>query len=227
VKLFLEEQGYEVKGEIHGCDVVAVRGEEMVVVELKMTMNLALILQGIDRLKVTDLVYLAIPAPKRVQLGRWPETIQLCRRVGLGLLTVTLDPRSGTGVKVVTDPEPYKPRPARARRERMLGEFSRRTGDRNVGGSSKMPLVTAYRESALLVAAELRHSGRLAVREIRRATGCPQTGAILLKNYYGWFAREAPGIYSLTPQGAEALERFGDVVETAGGRPPAEEQPET
>ena len=223
VKLFLEEQGYEVKSEVHGCDVVAVRGEEMLIVELKMTMNLSLVLQGIDRLKLTDLVYLAIPAPKRAQLGRWPETIQLCRRVGLGLLTVTLEPRAGGGVKVVADPEPYKPRPAKARRQRVLGEFGRRTGDHNVGGSSKRPLVTAYRESALLVAAELRQSGKLAVRDVRRATGCPEAGAILAKNYYGWFVKESRGTYGLTPQGAEALEHYGEVVQTARGRLPGDE----
>lgn len=109
VKRFLEEQGYEVRAEVHGCDLVAIRGEEMVIVELKMTMNLALVLQGIERLKLTDLVYLAIPAPKRTQMGRWPETVQLCRRVGLGLLTVTLYPRAGSGVKVVADPNHTNP----------------------------------------------------------------------------------------------------------------------
>ena len=225
MKLFLEEQGYEVKAEVHGCDLVAVRGEELVIVELKTTMNLALVLQGIDRLKLTDLVYLAVPAPRRAQMARWSETILLCRRVGLGLLTVTLEPRSGTGVKVVADPEPYKPRPVKARRRRMLGEFSRRSGDYNVGGSTKRPLVTAYRESALLVADRLRQSGSLTVRDIRRATGCAQAGAILARNYYGWFAREARGTYSLTPHGAEALERFGSVVESAQQRLLSEEGP--
>ena len=35
VKSFLEAQGYEVKGEVNGCDLVAIRGEEApVIVEL-------------------------------------------------------------------------------------------------------------------------------------------------------------------------------------------------
>lgn len=115
----------------------------------------------------------------------------------------------------------------KARRRHVLGEFNRRSGDHNVGGSSKRPLVTAYRESALLVASELSQSGRLAVRDIRRATGCAEAGAILAKNYYGWFVREAPGTYGLTPQGAEALERLGDVVETARRRLPSVEPAQT
>jgi hypothetical protein len=219
VKRFLEERGYEVRGEVHGCDVVAVRGEDMVVVELKTSMNLALVLQGIDRLELTDLVYLAVPAPRRAQLARWPETIRLCRRLGLGLLTVRPKARVGCGVDVVADPVPYKPRPAKARRQRVLGEFARRSGDHNVGGSSREPRVTAYREEALLVAAELRTAGALRVRDVRRATGCLRAGDILSRNYYGWFARESPGVYGLTPDGAEALERFRGVLEAAAAPP--------
>ena len=43
VKRFLESQGYEVKGEVGDCDVAATRGnEELVVVELKLSLNLEL-----------------------------------------------------------------------------------------------------------------------------------------------------------------------------------------
>ena len=55
IKAFLQGQGYEVKGEIGACDVVAVRGNEgPVVVELKEQLNLALLLQAADRLAVSD-----------------------------------------------------------------------------------------------------------------------------------------------------------------------------
>ena len=81
VKALLEARGYVVKGEIVGCDVVAVRGNEPpVVVELKRKFGLDLVLQGIDRLALTDSVYLAI--------GSWPRrpavVRKLCRRLGLG-----------------------------------------------------------------------------------------------------------------------------------------------
>ena len=60
IKGFLEAQGYAVKGEIGPCDIVAVRGDEgPVVVELKESLNLALLLQGVDRLSVSDTVYVA------------------------------------------------------------------------------------------------------------------------------------------------------------------------
>jgi hypothetical protein len=68
VKRFLEDLGYEVKGEVRGCDVVAVRPggggpvDPLIVVELKLAFTLGFVLQGVDRLAITDLVYLAVPA---------------------------------------------------------------------------------------------------------------------------------------------------------------------
>ena len=42
LKRFLEGQGYEVKGEVLDCDVMAVRGdEEPLLVELKLSLNLS------------------------------------------------------------------------------------------------------------------------------------------------------------------------------------------
>ena len=92
---FLERQGYEVKGEVRGCDLVARRGDEPpVIVELKLRFSLALVLQGIDRLALTERVYLAVPRPERRAPRRArsppdrPEIRKLCRRLGLGLMLV-------------------------------------------------------------------------------------------------------------------------------------------
>ena len=57
VKRFLETLGFDVKGEVCGCDLVAIRGEEpplVVVGELKLAFNLELVLQGIDRRAACD-----------------------------------------------------------------------------------------------------------------------------------------------------------------------------
>jgi len=68
IKRFLEAQGYAVKGEIGPCDIVAVRGDEgPVVVELKERLNLALLLQAVDRLSVSDTVYVAYRVGKKVE----------------------------------------------------------------------------------------------------------------------------------------------------------------
>ena len=65
VKRFLEGRGYEVKGEVCGCDVVAVRtgtAASVAVVELKLGVTLDLMLQGVDRMALADEVWLAVAA---------------------------------------------------------------------------------------------------------------------------------------------------------------------
>lgn len=62
LKQYLESQNYEVKGEVCDCDVVAIRGDEPpVIVELKLTLNLDVLLQGVDRLALSSLIYVGIP----------------------------------------------------------------------------------------------------------------------------------------------------------------------
>ncbi|MCB1449780.1 MAG: hypothetical protein KDJ67_06635, partial [Nitratireductor sp.] len=62
VKALLERQGYDVKAEVGAADIMAIRGEEPpVIVELKTGFSLALVHQAIERLKITDAVYVAIP----------------------------------------------------------------------------------------------------------------------------------------------------------------------
>jgi len=57
VKRFLEGLGFAVKGEIGGCDIVALKeGEPPLVVigEMKLSFNLELVLQAVDRAAACD-----------------------------------------------------------------------------------------------------------------------------------------------------------------------------
>jgi hypothetical protein len=197
VKALLEAQGYVVKGEIVGCDVVGVRGEEPPgVVELKRAFGLAVVLQGIDRLALTDAVYLAV--------GAWPRrpaaALKLCRRLGLGLIVV-----AGERADVVLDPLPYLPRKSRGRTARLLDEHRRRVGDPTSGGSVRRPIMTAYRQEALRCARRL-EAGPATLRAIRAEGDVPHAGRILQTNVYGWFERVERGVYALSPRGRRALE---------------------
>lgn len=198
VKALLEAQGYEVKGEIRGCDLVGVRGDEPpVVVELKRAFGLGLVYQGIDRLAMTDAVYLAV--------GAWPsqeaEARRLCRRLGLGLIVVT-----GEQADVVVDPLPYQPRRDRKRTTRLLGEHRRRVGDPTAGGATRQPIMTAYRQEAIRVARALAAAGGEGrVRDLRAEADAPNAGPILRDDVYGWFERVERGVYALTPKGREAV----------------------
>ena len=212
VKRFLERRGFEVKGEVNGCDLVARRGDEPpVIVELKLRFTLVLVLQGIDRLAISERVYLAVPRPSRRARGLSPEASgvrRLCRRIGLGLLLVGR--RSGT-ITVLEEPVPYRPRQSAARTARLLDEFARRTGDRNIGGSHRTPIVTAYREDALRCAQTLAQ-GPMQVKALRMTTGVADAARILQRDVYGWFRRLGRGTYELTEAGQAALAQFAETV---------------
>lgn len=212
VKAFLKGQGYAVKAEVRGCDLVARRGEEPpVIVELKKAFSLALLLQGVDRLAVSEQVYLAFAAPTRAAGWRADRRniLKLCRRLGLGLLMV--HPEKAL-VEPLLDPLPYQPRPNRKRRGLLLREFAQRVGDPNTGGQTRRPIVTAYRQNALRCACLLHREGPTKAALIAARTGVPAAGSLLRDDVYGWFHRVERGIYTLSPKGREALVLYAEVV---------------
>lgn len=201
VKAFLEANGFEVKGEVCGCDAVAVRAGEpplLVVAELKLSFTLELVLQAVDRMRGADEVYLAVVASRS---GRDQDrrVQRLCRLLGVGLLAVDL--RIGT-VAVLAEPTPYRPRPDLARRRRLLKEHGSRKGDPTQGGGSRQPIMTAYRQRAIACARAI-STGTARPRDLKSLA--EDAGTILRRNVYGWFVREKPGVYRLSPEGVGAL----------------------
>ncbi len=204
VKRFLETLGFDVKGEICGCDLVAIRGEEpplVVIGELKLGFNLELVLQGIDRAAACDEVWLAVRGSRRRGRERDPRVRKLCRLLGFGLLGVSSSGR----VEVLVEPGPWRPRRDARRRSRLLDEHRRRLGDPAAGGSCKAPIMTAYRQQALACAASL-SGGPRRTSDVKAAI--PDAPKILLRNVYGWFFRVVRGTYGLTPEGTAALARW-------------------
>ncbi len=205
VKRFLEGLGFEVKGEVCGCDVVALdRGEPVAVViaELKLTFTLELVLQAVDRLPACDDVWLAVRASAR---GRGRESDarvrKLVRLLGFGLITVT----SRGNVEVIVAPCPWRPRRDPKRRSRIVEEHSKRRGDPALGGSTRRPIMTAYRQQALDCAKVLAVApGR--PRDLKPMM--PDAPKILQRNVYGWFERIERGCYGLTALGRAELARW-------------------
>jgi hypothetical protein len=208
VKRYLEKLGFQVKGEICGCDLVALRGDGPAIVivgELKLCFNLELLLQGIDRTPACDEIWLAVRTSARGKgRERDPRVRKLCRLLGFGLLGV-----SGTGhIELIVEPGPWRPRRDPKRRSQLIEEHQRRRGDPVLGGSSKSPIMTAYRQQALACAALLANGpGR--PRDIKVAV--PDAPRILLGNVYGWFVRVERGVYALTDQGCAALIRWPQI----------------
>ena len=213
IKRFLEAQGYAVKGEIGACDIVAVRDAEgPVIVELKERLSLALILQAVDRLRISDAVYIAFRVGKGHSASwrsRMKQVTSLLRRLGLGLLTVSARGK----VVAVLDPGPYRPRANARRRERLLKEFAERVGDPEAGGSASRQRLTAYRQDALRCARELADAGVLKLSTIRDRAEVPRAGPILRDNHYGWFERVRTGHYDLSPKGRRDLTDWSDALQ--------------
>lgn len=204
VKRYLEGLGFAVKGEVCGCDLVALRGDEppiVVIGELKLAFSLELVLQGIDRTGVCDEVWLAVRVTGRGGRVRDPRVRKLCRLLGFGLLGVS----SSGGVELLVEPKPWRPRRDLQRRARLIREHRTRQGDPALGGSTRSPIMTAYRQQALACAASLA-GGPRRTSEIRSAI--PNAPSILLRNVYGWFNRVQRGVYELTAEGASALARW-------------------
>lgn len=205
IKGFLEAAGYSVKGEIAGCDLVGLSPEEppvVVICELKLSFNLELILQAVDRAAASDEVWIAARVSAkgkgRESDGRYRN---LCRRLGFGMLSVA---DNGT-VDVIVSPQALIPRKNPRKRSRLVTEHKKRKGDPAIGGSTRSPIMTAYRQQALACAAALQ-AGPLRPRDLKVIT--PSAATILRGNVYGWFERIDHGIYGLTATGAEALIRW-------------------
>ena len=164
VKSFLEGLDFVVKGEIGGCDLLALSGDFppiVVICELKLRFNLDLVLQGVDRMAVSDEVWLAAPISAR---GKGRESDRrfrnLCRRLGFGLLGIL----PGGEVQILLSPTALAPRRDPRRRSRLIEEHRRRQGDPAVGGGSRKPIMTAYRQEALSCAAALADGPETATR---------------------------------------------------------------
>jgi len=202
VKKFLEARGYSVKAEVKGCDVMAVKGDEApVIVELKTGLTLTLFYQAVDRLALTDRVYIAIARPKRSVPS---EAVKLTRRLGLGLIVVS---KSGS-IEIMAEPGPYAPRVNTRRKAVVLKEFTRRHGDPNLGGSNKTKLMTAYKQDALRCLAHLHLNGPTKIAELKKLTNVDRSATILRNDYYGWFTKTARGIYAVTETGVAAVSQF-------------------
>ncbi len=205
IKAYLQRQGYAVKGEVGAADVVGRRDDDLVVVELKLGFSLALFHQGIERLAVTDNVYLAVPAGGQAKALK--ANVKLARRAGLGVLTIRL--RDGH-IEVLADPGPYAARISKKKKTRLLRAFDRLQGDPNAGGATRHGIVTGYRQDAVRCARFLAVHGPSKGAQVKAWAEVPQATKIMAADHYGWFTRVERGIYGLTDAGRQGLKDFGD-----------------
>jgi len=213
IRDFLLSQGYTVRAEVEGCDVVAYKGGELTIVELKRRFSTDLLIQAIDRQRITDSVYVALPGPFDLRRGsRWHGIRKLLRRLEVGLIVVDLQ-HGRSRVTIVSRPSPYRRRRLKHKRLAVLEEMIGRSGNRNLGGSTRKKLVTAYRENVIQIVCCLDRYGSLTPRQLRGLGTGSKTTSILYKNVYGWFVRVDRGLYTLSPPGRAALNDYPELVD--------------
>ncbi len=213
VSQWLTAQGYVVSHEVRGCDVVARKGEDLTLLELKLRFNLTLVYQALERRDVSPSVYIVIPLKgSRATPPRYRRMKKLLTSLEIGLMVVRYLRRK-TRVEVLIHPRPREARARPRARAAMLREIDSRYAELNAGGQSSAQLnVTAYRQEALRIAWTLRDAGARSPAQLRRAGCAARTQAILSANHYGWFERVRRGVYQLHPAGAEALAAHADIV---------------
>ncbi|HOQ36114.1 MAG TPA: DUF2161 family putative PD-(D/E)XK-type phosphodiesterase [Acetivibrio sp.] len=218
VKNYLTKLGYDVKGEVQNCDVTALKGETLLVVEMKKTLNLDVILQAALRQRVADIVYIAVPKKGRVLFTkRWRDICHLLRRLEIGLLLVSF--RGDVSmVEEAVEPKPFSREKSRGRLNKkkslVLKEFSERQGDYNTGGCTRKKLVTAYREKSIQIAALIKANGPLSIKQLKeRGADRDKVSQILQNNFYDWFVRVSRGVYDLSERGKKEIENYSELLD--------------
>jgi hypothetical protein len=214
VKEYLEKNGYKVNAEVSGCDITAVKGEELVIVELKKSFTLALLGQAVDRQEITDSVYVAVPVgPDRMHPPNFKRMSKLLKRLELGLMFIRFL-KTRTRVEIVFHPAEYSRRKNSRKKRAVIREVEGRVGDYNIGGStSGRERITLYKQSAVQIAVYLDVLGQASPKQLRELGTLPHTQQVLSKNFYGWFEKADRGVYRLHEHGRESIRSYPELVE--------------
>lgn len=207
VKTLLNSMGYYVKAEVKSVDILAVSEQQTIAVELKTAITMKLIYQAIDRQKIADQVYVAIP---KTAMQSHKENFKsfelLLNRLGIGLIIVLGDDAHIRQEPKVLDISLSNRRNTRQKKT-LMNEFHERINHVNVGGT-KGKVLTLYREKALLVAHALMQHPGLSTTELKHYTQIENVSSILLKNYERWFIKIDRAKYSIHPDKIDEIKMY-------------------
>lgn len=215
IRDLFKDMGYDVKAEVKDVDMVAIKEDLMIMFEFKLSLEFKLVLQAVNRQKMTELVYVAIPKPtSRVLRSKsFKEKLHLLRRLELGLIYVTTDAKLSYA-QIIEEPRPYNRKTSISRNKRkknlIINEMKDRHSDYNVGGS-KGKVITVYKEQCLWIAYHLIGEPS-SPKALKALTGVEKTASMLQRNFYKWFERVDRGIYSLSKEGRLAVEEYAVII---------------
>ena len=216
LRQYLIDNGFEVRAEVNKCDLVARKLDHIIIIEMKRHLSFDLLAQAVERQSYADEVYLCVPKPSGFKLDKtWRAKMKVLRQLGLGLLLVARIGQNHT-VEEALPPAPEEGKPMRTsnkKRQALVKEFGSRSLDLNVGGTHGVPLVTAYRETALYLVFLLDTHGPLTPKSLRSLGAHPKkTTSILNANYYDWFRKTPEKCYELTDAGIKAMTAYAPLI---------------
>ena len=146
---------------------------------------------------------------------RWRELVHLIRRLELGLILVSFQGRKPS-LDIVHEPALFdrkkSMRQNKKKRDKLMIEARSRRSNKNIGGSSNITMMTAYKEISIQIAFYIDYLGPMSAQELRKLSTGEKTYGILYNNYYKWFKRVGRGTYDLTDFGREAYKKYPEII---------------
>lgn len=204
VKKLLESNGYTVKAEVNDCDIAAFRGDELVVVELKLHFNLKVVYQAMERRSLTDRVYIAIPRPRRYNDKNIRMMLRLLKELGIGLITVGVE--GAPIAQFIAEPFKTDVKINGRKKAKLLKEADGRNMDMNVGGSTRRRIITAYTEASVLALCHMEVYDTLNTAKLKQFGYPDKIRNALRSNAYGWFEKVDRATFAMSEKGVLALD---------------------
>lgn len=211
VKRLFESSGYLVNAEVKDCDVTAVNDNELIIIELKKNLSVALLAQGLKRQRSGAEVFVAVPKPKNYSPKKFRDVFSVIKKLELGLIFVTIRGEYSFA-EIIFEPTEYKkPKQNTKKRKEILKEIDGRTVDLNVGGVTGRKIATAYTEKCINIACILDKYGPLSPKEIRSYGGDEKCRNIMVSNVFGWFEKLGNALYGITNEGRLGLMEYPEL----------------
>ncbi len=205
IKKLFEDMGYKVNAEVKGCDITATKADELIIIEMKKNLSVALLTQALERQKSGADVYVAIPTPRNYSPKTYADTMFLLKKLELGIIFVFLR-GAHSYAQIILEPEEfYPPRKNYQRLNKIKTEIEGRTIDTNTGGVRGKKIATAYTEKCIHIACILDKYGPLNAPKLKKLGADEKCANILKMNAYGWFKKVDRGVYDITTLGRRSL----------------------
>lgn len=212
VRNLFTDAGYKVNAEVKDCDITAMKGDELIIIELKKNLSVNLLAQGLNRQKTGAKVYVAVPKPKNYSSKKYRDTFYVLKKLELGLIFVTIRGKHSFA-EIALEPTEFFPPVSKNRKKRntIIEEINGRTIDTNTGGVTGRKIATAYTEKCINIACILDTYGELSPKQIREYGGDAKCQSILYMNVYGWFKNVRKGVYAITLEGRKGLLEYPEL----------------